>query len=519
MALRQTMPQRARGNALRTILLGFAALSVTACAGTKSATTGGQPVAQAPAPVDGTVAEPPAPGWPKIEAPLTRPKTRTPAAPVTQRPRTTPQPSPDPFQVLPPDNQPPLATGPSFAAPAPAQPTYQQTPTPLPYQQAAAPVAPSPLAVQNFTYASPVAAPAPYAPSPVPPSQGVKRFTFASLPGWANGDHAPVLASLRESCEKISDGDPYEGIGGAVFNGEPVFGRAGDWQPICAEAYRTQSADARGFFERWFEPVSVNGAGEEQASLYTAYFEPELRGSRTRGGPYQYPIYRKPPELTKGAPFFERADIQRGAIAGRGLELFWIDDPVEAFFLEIQGSGRVRLPDGQVARVGYAGKNGRPYKAIGKTLVEWGAMPLEQVSLQSIKAWIRANPQRRDELLATNRSYVFFIERPELAADPSLGPIGTFGTPLPAMRAIAIDRKTYALGTPFWIDFNSPLGPMQRLVLALDTGGAIKGSRRADFFFGSGAGPEQAAGATRARGRLIALAPTAALRRVFRAGS
>jgi len=172
--------------------------------------------------------------------------------------------------------------------------------------------------------------------------------------------------------------------------------------------------------------------------------------------------------------------------------LFWIDDPVEAFFLEIQGSGRVRLPDGQVARVGFAGKNGHAYKAIGKTLVEWGAMPLEQVSLQSIKAWIRANPLRRDELLATNRSYVFFVERPELAANPSLGPIGTFGTPLPAMRSIAVDRKSYALGIPFWIDFTSP---------------------------GSGDGPGQAAGATRARGRLIALAPTAALRRVFRAGS
>jgi len=411
--------------------------------------------------------------------------------------------------MLPPATQTPISAGPSYAPalPVATEPFLQQGP------------APQPIDVQNFAYAPPVQAPAPYAPSPVPPSRGVKRFTFASLPGWTNGDHVPVLASLRSACEKIGNGAPNDSIGGAVFNGEPVFGRTGDWQPICADAARIQNPDARAFFERWFEPVSVNGAGEMQASLYTAYFEPELRGSRRRIGPYQFPIYRKPPELSNGAPFFERADIQRGAIAGRGLELFWIDDPVEAFFLEIQGSGRIRLPSGQVARVGFAGKNGRPYKAIGKTLVEWGALPLEQVSLQSIKAWIRANPQRRDELLATNRSYVFFVERPELAADPSLGPIGTFGTPLPAMRSIAVDRDTYALGTPFWIDFTSPLGLMQRLVLALDTGGAIKGARRADFFFGYGAGPEQAAGATRARGRLIALAPTAALRRVFRAGS
>jgi membrane-bound lytic murein transglycosylase A len=327
------------------------------------------------------------------------------------------------------------------------------------------------------------------------------------------------LLGLRSSCEKIQNRASDESIGGVVFNGEPVFGRGSDWRLICAAARRADTRSATAFFERWFEPVSINGAGEAQASLYTAYFEPELRGSRTRGGPYQYPIYRKPPDLREGVPYFERSQIQRGALAGRGLELFWIDDPVEAFFLEIQGSGRVRLPDGQVARVGFAGKNGHAYRAIGRSLVDWGEMALEQVSAQSIKAWIRANPQRRDELLATNKSYVFFIERPELAADPSLGPIGTFGTPLPAMRAIAIDRKTYALGSPFWIDFESPVGPMQRLVMALDTGGAIKGSRRADFFFGSGDGPGQAAGATRARGRLIALAPTAALRRVFRAGS
>jgi len=322
-----------------------------------------------------------------------------------------------------------------------------------------------------------------------------KRFTFDSIPGWAEGDHAPVLASLKIACEKIGD-------------------RAAD-----ESAKRTDSRRARAFFEQWFEPVSINGAGEAEAALYTAYFEPELRGSRVRGGPYQYPIYAKPSDLRSGTPYFTRAQIQRGALAGKALELFWVDDPVEAFFLEIQGSGRIRLPDGRVARVGFAGKNGHSYKAIGKTLVEWNELALEQVSAQSIKTWIRTNPARRDELLATNESYVFFVERPELAADPSLGPIGTFGQPLPAMRSIAVDRRSYALGIPFWIDFESPVGPMRRLVIALDTGGAIKGAGRADFFFGSGDGPGEAAGKTRARGRLIALAPIAALRRVFKAGS
>lgn len=351
------------------------------------------------------------------------------------------------------------------------------------------------------------------------PTPVAKRFTFASIPGWAEGDHAPVLASLKIACEKIGDRAADEGIGGTVMNGEPLFGRGKDWRPICVDAGRTDNRGARAFFERWFEPVSINGAGEAEASLYTAYFEPELRGSRVRGGPYQYPIYSRPSDLSNGTPYFTRDEIQRGALAGKALELFWVDDPVEAFFLEIQGSGRVRLPSGEVARVGFAGKNGHSYTAIGRTLVEWNEQALEDVSAQSIKAWIRANPDRRDELLATNESYVFFVERPELAADPTLGPIGTFGQPLPTMRSIAVDRRHYALGVPFWVDFESPVGPMRRLTIALDTGGAIKGARRADFFFGSGTGAGEAAGRTRVRGRLIGLAPTAALRRVFKAGS
>lgn len=495
-ALRHGMPQRARGRALKSVVFGVAALSLSACAGNKV----GEPPSQSGSAVaqQGPVRSDP----PNI-APV-KPFRSPVANNVTPQSSTV-----DPFQVAP-------VARPS--APTETLANLLPAPTPLsnlpvqPVGGANVPQGVGPFAVPRPT--------APYAPPPDLSAQPrVKRFRFASMPGWINGDHAPVLVTLRSACEKITDRAVDEGIGGVVFNGEPVFGRGGDWRPICSDAVRTPNDQARVFFERWFEPVSIEGAGEEQAALYTAYFEPELRGSRTRGGPFQHPIYRKPPELQRGVPFFERAQIQQGALAGRGLELFWIDDPVETFFLEIQGSGRVRLPDGQVARVGFAGKNGHAYTAIGKTLVEWGALPLEQVSLQSIKAWIRANPLRRDELLATNRSYVFFIERPELAADPSLGPVGTFGTPLPAMRSIAVDRKSYALGIPFWIDFNSPVGPMQRLVLGLDTGGAIKEPRRADFFFGSGHGPGQAAGETRARGRLIALAPTAALRRVFQAGS
>jgi len=266
--------------------------------------------------------------------------------------------------------------------------------------------------------------------------------------------------------------------------------------------------------EKHFIPVSLGGA-EEGTALFTAYYEPELNGSRVRGGQYQFPLYARPDDLQRGVPYLDRAAIDAGGLSGRGLELFWLDDPIESFFLHIQGSGRIRLPDNSVARVGYAGKNNHPYKAIGRTLVEWEEMPLEAVSKRSIEEWIIANPDRRDALLGTNPSYVFFTEREELNADPTLGPIGSFGQPLPSERAIAVDPRFYALGIPMWVELQTPVGAVKRLTLALDTGGAIKGSRRADYFFGSGDAAGLAAGSTRARGRLIALTPRTAYERIF----
>lgn len=386
-------------------------------------------------------------------------------------------------------------------------------PTVVPPKTPPAPVAPTP------GLPKPPVSGVPGQPGPVAAPPTALRYTFASIPDWAHGDHGPILATLTAACEKIGNKATDEGIGGTSFNGQPVFGTGADWAPICAEAPKTSNRNARAFFEKWFEPVSINGAGEAGASLFTAYYEPELSGSRRRGGPYQFPLYSVPPDLQKGVPYHDRAAIDAGALEGRGLELFWVTDPVDSFFLHIQGSGRIRLPDGTVTRVGYAGKNGHSYLAIGRVLVDSGEMTLDEVSSQSIKAWIAANPHRRDELLAANPSYVFFKERRDLARDPALGPIGAFGQPIPSMRGIAVDRSIYALGIPFWVDFDSPVGPMRRLTVALDTGGAIKGPRRADFFFGSGAGAGEAAGATRSMGRLIALAPTSALRRVFRAGS
>jgi len=344
------------------------------------------------------------------------------------------------------------------------------------------------------------------------PQDSVQGLSFSDLDGWAEGDHEPALVALRIACEKISDAPADSGIGGQEIGGAPLFGTGLDWATTCREAQGARNATA--YFEKNFVPVSLGGS-DRGTALFTAYYEPELDGSRVRGGPYQFPLYARPDDLQKGVPYFDRAAIDAGALAGRGLELFWLDDPIESFFLHIQGSGRIRLPDGSVARVGFAGKNNRAYKAVGRTLVEWNELPLEGMSKRRIEDWIAANPARRDELLGTNPSYVFFTEREELNADPTLGPIGSFGQPLPSARAIAIDRRYYALGIPMWVDFDSPVGAVQRLTLALDTGGAIKGSRRADYFFGSGDAAGKAAGATRTRGRLIALTPRAAYERVF----
>lgn len=391
----------------------------------------------------------------------------------------------------------------SVPAIAPYEPPSPLVRAPLVKTIQTVPIVPAPMIQQPVTTMEPMIE--------VPQDQ-VQALSFNDLAGWTDGDHQPVLVALSDACEKISDAPADSGIGGQQIGGRPLFGTGLDWSAPCREAHF--AADATAYFEKHFVPVSLGGA-DTGTALFTAYYEPELNGSRWRGGPYQHPLYARPDDLENGVPYFDRAAIDAGALAGRGLELFWLDDPIASFFLHIQGSGRIRLPDGSIARVGFAGKNNRSYKAIGKTLVEWGEMPLEAVSKKSIEDWITANPARKDALLATNPSYVFFTEREELNADPSLGPIGSFGQPLPSRRAIAIDRRFYALGIPMWVDFDAPDGPMRRLTLALDTGGAIKGSRRADFFFGAGATAGKAAGATRTKGQLIAFTPRSAYERIF----
>jgi len=237
--------------------------------------------------------------------------------------------------------------------------------------------------------------------------------------------------------------------------------------------------------------------------LFTGYFEIELNGSRRRHGSYQTPIYRKPPDPTSGL-HATRAQIEDGALAGRGLELFWVDDPVDAFFLQIQGSGRIRLEDGKSVRVGYDGQNGRPYVPVGRLLIERGLIPRDKLTMASIGAWMKQHLEPGASLRRENPSYVFFREI------AGAGPLGAEGAVLTPERSLAVDRTFIALGTPIWVEaderFATAAG-VHRLLISQDTGGAIKGPVRGDVFWGTGNAAGIRAGVMNASGRYYLLLP------------
>jgi len=309
--------------------------------------------------------------------------------------------------------------------------------------------------------------------------------------------------------------------------------RRNEWRAVCTAAHQVNGGDddaMRAFFEANFTPYKVFNADGSDIGLVTGYYEPLLRGARKRGGVYQTPLYRAPDDLltielasvypdlkgmrlrgrvvgNKVVPYFSRAElIQSGALTGK--ELVWVDDPVEAFFLQVQGSGRVYLSDTQeTVRLAYADQNGYPYKSIGRYLVDKGEMTLSQASAQGIKAWAIANPSRQNELLDANPSYVFFKE--EKISDPSKGPKGALGVPLTGLRSIAVDAQHIPLGAPVFLATTQPNSdvPLQRLVLAQDTGGAIRGAVRADYFWGFGNEAGDKAGAMKQRGMMWVLLP------------
>jgi membrane-bound lytic murein transglycosylase A len=370
---------------------------------------------------------------------------------------------------------------------------------------------------------------------PSEPALQLEAISFAELQDWQQDDPSAALDAFRRSCAKLA-AEPDTVRMAADPAIATLAGTLEAWRGACGAAGEPASPDgARAFFEDWFQPYLVTDRGQP-FGLFTGYYEPLLHGSRRFGGAFTVPLYRAPddlirvdlgrfkPELAGQAitgrvdgsqfvPYFARAEIDAGALEGRDLELVWVDDPIDRFFLQIQGSGQIQLDDGARIRVGYAGQNGHQYHAIGRDLVALGAMALDEVSLQSIRDWLIAHPEQAETIMARNGSYVFFRERPEL--DPADGPIGAQGVPLTAGRSLAVDPRYIPLGAPVWLETSVPWpegeGPLRRLMVAQDSGGAIKGPVRGDVFWGAGARAEAIAGRMRGQGRCVVLLPKAAI--------
>ncbi|WP_090158702.1 murein transglycosylase A [Loktanella sp. DSM 29012] len=300
---------------------------------------------------------------------------------------------------------------------------------------------------------------------------------FGDLNGWDDDDHAAALDVFTNTCGDID---------------------RTDWQRLCA--FAKDGPAARDFFETFFKPVLIE---DGTPMLFTGYFEPEIRGALQPSDTYRYPIYALPGDGLEG--IYSRREIEEDLpFAGQGLEIAWLADPVDLFFLQVQGSGRIRLPDGGVIRVGYAGKNGRDYTSVGMALVERGEFTLDQVSAPTIRQWVRDNPVEGRNLLWLNDSYVFFREVNEVPAD--LGPLGAMNRSITTGRSIAVDPSITILGAPVWIE-KQGRDPINRLMIAQDTGSAIKGAQRADIFYGTGDAAGAAAGAIKDGGRMVVLMP------------
>ncbi|MEX3945244.1 murein transglycosylase A [Paraburkholderia sp. BR10937] len=334
--------------------------------------------------------------------------------------------------------------------------------------------------------------------TPTLPSQlAAQRLTavaWQQVPGWQDDSLIGVTAALRANCTRLAR-DPR-------------------WQRACTAASQLDDLDAssaRAFFETYFTPYQFANNDGTLDGLVTGYYEPLLHGSRTRHGIYQTALYRWPSGYRPGAAMPPRAQLERSGVLG-GNELVWVDDPIEAFFLQVQGSGRVVMEDGSVMRVGFGGTNNQPYKSIGRWLLDHGELTPAQATMQGIKAWARANPTRVDALLDTNPRFVFFREMGGSEGDAqggADGPIGALGVPLTPERSIAVDPSSIPLGTPVFLQTTRPLTntPLNRLVFAQDTGTAIKGGVRADYFWGLGDDAGDLAGKMKQGGRMWLLFP------------
>ena len=358
-------------------------------------------------------------------------------------------------------------------------------------------------------------------PRPAPDATPTVQFeavSFSKLPGWRADDALAAWPALINSCGALHSRAPWQAFCGAVVSASP-----GD------------AEFTRAFLEQHLQPYKVwrkTGGKREKTGMVTGYYEPLLNGSRVRTDVFATPLYRRPDDLLvvdladvvpelKGkrvrgrvegnrvVPYYSRA--QTGQAPGlAGHEIVWIDDAIDAFSLEIQGSGRVKLTTGETIRLQYADQNGHPYRSIGRYLADQGVMTIDQVNMPAIRNWLQANPHRLREVLDSNPSVVFFAEEP--IPDASVGPRGAQGVPLTPGRSIAIDPRYLPLGAPMFLATTQPSSdvPLQRLVVAQDTGGAIRGPVRADFFFGFGAEAGAQAGMMKQDGELWLLWPRGA---------
>jgi membrane-bound lytic murein transglycosylase A len=332
------------------------------------------------------------------------------------------------------------------------------------------------------------------------PPQSIKLqpTSFRELKGWDNDHIGEAVPAFLNSCKIINKKPAHMPVGlGSV---------ARDWHPICNTALflDTQNhKDVRSFFEESFAPYKVF-ADSTSRGLFTGYFESDLRGSRKRTERYKHPLHGLPPKACKSSKHPSRKEILDGAIDHHDCVLVYVDDPVDAYFMHVQGSGRVYLEDGSVVRIGYAGQNGHPYSSLGQAIIEEEGLSKEIVSMQSLRRWLKDNPETAERLMNRNASYIFFRE---LAGTD--GPIGAHGVPVTPRRSMAVDKRYIPLGVPLWLDIFHPENELnlRTLVVAQDTGGAIKGPVRGDFFWGHGPEAFHYAGMMKSRGEYYVLLP------------
>lgn len=353
----------------------------------------------------------------------------------------------------------------------------------------------------------------------MPPKLTLEPASFDDLPGWGKDDLKEFAAVYAKSCARILKA-PSEKDFGAL----PEAGTYVKWQGVCLDMKALDAGDnaaIKAFMERHFRPYSVRNH-DDPYGLFTGYYEALLRGSLTRSAVYNIPLYARPDDLVmvdlgefrdelkgqriagrvKGGnlkPYETRAQIVAGQWPHNDQVLVWVDDPVDAFFVQIQGSGVVELAEGGTIRIGYAGQNGHIYTAIGRELIARGELDKEKVSMQAIREWLATHPAQADEIMNTNESYVFF------KVLEGEGPLGGENVALTPGRSLAVDRSLLAYGLPLWVDIEAPA--MRRLMVAQDTGGAIRGPVRGDVFWGFGPQAEALAGPMKSKGRYWALLP------------